>query len=348
MRLALLISLVLTLALPQENAPLTLVGKGREADDGVVSAVQVEGNLAILTAGNDVILYDMAVPKSPKRTGRYTATPAADAKSSESTMIVAAARRRAVLSLPGQSVQFIDFANAAKPKLLAQLPPRGTVRSALYGTTFAALGYGALEPTPSGAIDLIDVTVGENPRPITTVDVGAPVIRMFRRGSLIVAAHPDGALSIIDARDATRAAVVGKMPGNPAPNLGTPYLTISGDGSVIYMTRADLQARDHATLTVVDLRIARSPMEIAHIDFPISGSLETPVVVQGTRVMILAGSSGGVVTVDARDSNKPVLANTRTLPAGVQGLGLGLDDIHLLVAAGNEGVLIFQQPQAKR
>src|SRR5262245_51755745 len=305
MRPAFFFSLFMTLALPQENAPLTLVGKGREADDGVVSTVQVEGNLAILTAGNDVILYDMATPKTPKRMGRYTATSTTDTKSSESAMIVAAARRRAVLSLPGESVQFIDFANAAKPRLLARVPARGNVRSALYGTTFAALGYGATEPTPSGAVDLIDVTIGDNPRPASTVDVGAPVIRMFRRGSLIVAAHPDGALSIVDARDITRAALVGRMPGEPAPNLGTPYLTISGDGSAIYMTRAEVQARDHATLTVVDLTNARSPMPIAHIDFPIAGSMETPVVVQGTRVMILAGASGGVLTVDARDRNKP-------------------------------------------
>src|SRR6185369_3121572 len=137
----------------------------------------------------------------------------------------------------------------------------------------------------SGALDLIDVTIGDNPRPVSTVDVGAPVIRMFRRGSLIVAAHPDAALSIVDARDIAHAAVVGRMPGEAAPNLGTPYLTISGDGSVIYMTRADTEKRDHDTLTVIDLSNARSPMPIAHIDFPIAGSTETPVVVQGTRVM---------------------------------------------------------------
>lgn len=328
----------------QPRSPV-LVGR-YEFEGGSVSTVQVEGNLAVLSSLTNVHLFDVSNPRTPRRAGFYAAIPSHNPEEFEFGMVVAAAGRRAIVGFEKRPTQVIDFSSTDHPKLLATFTPRGAVRAALLDAKYAALGYEDRQAGDTGGVEFIDVSDAAKPRSMAFIDLGKPVRTLARTLNRMVAAHPDGGLSILDVTDPNKPVVQGRVDGNTATPLDSAYVTLSSDGGIAYLARPDTANR--ATLLIIDLKEPATPRVLAQLVFPISGSFQTPLAVQGSRVMILAGGNGGVVTVDARNPQRPGIISVRALPVGVYAEGLALDALHLYVAGAEDGVLVFQQPAAGR
>ena len=312
-----------------------------EFEGGSVSRVQVIGDLAVLLSLSNLHFFDVSDPRAPRRAGFYAGIPSHDPEEFEFAM-VASSGRRAFVGFDRRPAQLVDFANPARPTLLATFTPRGLVRAALLDAEHATLGFEGRENSGSGGIEFVDVSDGTKPTSLAVLDLGKPVHGLARSSDRIVAAHPDGGLSVLDATDPSRPSVVGTLTGSAAP-VGPTHLALSADGTTAYVARPDGEASDSATLLVVDLREATAPRVLAELRFPVSAGYATPLVVRGSRAMILAGADGGVVTVDVSDPEQPRILEVRPLPVGVFAEDLTADDSHLYVAASEDGVLVFQQ-----
>ena len=284
-----------------------------EFEGGNASAVLVERDLAIVTSMSDLILYDVSNPAEPRRIGRYKGIPSFDPKEFQFDVVVAAKGRRMLVSYETRPSQLVDVSVPALPRLLATFTPRGRVHSSVLTSTHAALGYAAgTNGEAHGGVEIMDLQDSSQPRSLAVLELDQPVSKLVIRANRLVAAHPGGALTIIDVQDWKRPKVLGRLPAI-APGAA-PYVALSEDGRNAYLVCADGASPDRGALTVIDLHDTGSPRAVGRLEIRISGGTAMPLAVQGNDVVILAGLGGGVAVVDATNRASQCSLASRPCP----------------------------------
>jgi hypothetical protein len=312
-----------------------------EFEGGSASAVLVERDLAIVTSLSDLILYDVANPAAPRRVGRYKGIPSFDHKDFQFNVVASASGRRAFVSYETRAAQLVDLSDPAHPRVLSTYKPRGLVHSSVLTPTHAALGYEESAPGHTrGGIEIVALQDAGHPRMLAVLDLDQPVHNMVLRANRLAATHPNGELTIVDVTDWKHPIVLGRLattaPG-PAPQVG-----LSQDGRTAYLTRADARSPDRGVVTVIDLRDATQPRTLSRLEIPISGGTDMPLAVQGTAILIVAGTTGGIALVDAGQPAQPVLTRIEAL-AGGYAEGLAVNGRNVLIAAAEDGLLVYRR-----
>jgi hypothetical protein len=101
-------------------------------------------------------------------------------------------------------------------------------------------------------------------------------------------------------------------------------------------------------LAVIDLQNATAPRVMARLAIVTSGEPGVPLAVAGRDVALLAGSSGGIVIVDASEPSRPKISGTFALPRFIYWASdIAADREHLYVGAGEDGLLVFRRPRGR-
>ena len=93
---------------------------------------------------------------------------------------------------------------------------------------------------------------------------------------------------------------------------------------------------------MIDLHDATQPRTLSRLEIPISGGTDMPLAVQGTAIVILAGTTGGIALVDASQPAQPVLTRIQAL-AGGYAEGLAVNGRDVLIAASEDGLLVYRR-----
>ena len=312
-----------------------------EFEGGFASDVLVERELAIVTSMSDLILYDVSNPAAPRRVGRYKGIPSFEPKEFQFNMVVAAKGGRAFVSYETRASQLVDLSVPAQPRLLATFTPRGRVHSSVLTSTHVALGYEApANGRARGGVEIVGLQDSGRPRRLAVVELSQPVSKLVMRANQLVAAHPGGALTIIDVQDWKRPRVLGTLP-SIAPGAA-PYVALSEDGRTVYIACADAKSPERGVLVVIDLRDTSKPRAVGRLEIQISGGTGMPLAVQGSAVVILAGPEGGVAVVDASKPSQPVLIGIQALPGGYAE-SLTVNGRNIFLAASEDGLLIYRR-----
>ncbi|MGI9065542.1 MAG: hypothetical protein ACR2HX_03960 [Pyrinomonadaceae bacterium] len=208
--------------------------------------------------------------------------------------------------------------------------------------------------TGRGGIEVVDLRNPRHLRTATTLDLGQVVTDIALKRGRLIAAHPDGSLTVLDVRDPNSPRITGRLAGGGStstdPPARTPRVALSADGRLAYLVRSDvgsggnLSARERGTLTLVDLQDATQPRVLSQLTFARSGGVELPITVRGTYAVILAGGTGDVLIVDATEPARPAVIFRQALSPDVWNSGLALGSNHVYVAANEDGLMIYRLP----
>ena len=316
-----------------------LIGR-YEFQGGDASDVRVDGDVAIVLSLSDLVLYDVGSAAVPRRVGRYKGIPSFDPRDFQFNVVVAADARRALVTYETRPAQLVDLTQLASPRVSGTFTPAGLVHSSVLTGAHAALGYAETTGTGRGGVEIISIENRGRPASIATLPLGRPVIHVALRGRQLVAADSAGALTIISLEDWQRPRILGEFAATtPCP---TPRLALSEDGTVAYLACAAAGSAERGVLTAIDLRDPVRPQARGRLEFPISGSTEVPIAAAGARLAFLAGATGGVGLVDVSTPLQPVLVGITAMP-GVYASGLALRGRDVLIAASEDGLLIYRR-----
>ncbi len=326
-------------------------------DGGLVDNVMLNGASAVLSgAGGDLFFFDVSNHAAPRRLGAYFGAPPVRAGEWQWNVAVAVNGRRAFIAYETVPAEVLDISRPSKLTVLGTVMPRGLVHAVALTATHAFLGYRApadgktpltIDPsswTARGGIETIDLRDSHAPRSVGRLDLDAAVVDLARHEHFLVAAHADGSITVVDVRNPSRPAILGRVAGsgsNAADGLMRPArVAVSPDSRLAYVAHTDA-ARDSGTLAVIDLRDPARSRRLGQLILPRSGRTEPALAVDGSRVAVLLDGRE-VLIADARDPMNLVAAGRFELKTFAQ--GLAFRDGALYVAAGEAGLMIFRVP----
>jgi hypothetical protein len=333
-----------------------LMGR-HESEGGSVDRVSVDGKLVTLRSLTDLIFYDVSDAGAPRRVSRHNGPiPAYDLTKPFNLNMVADARGgRAVVAYESLVAQILDVRAASAPRVLATFTSRGLVHAIAQTPAHVILGHetrgsGSIV---SGGIQVVALRTGGEVETVGSLDVERPPMAMATHGSRLVTLSADGTLTVVDLGTPTRPVLQGRIAtagSGPSRDASGPWnLALSEDGRRAYVTRAAVveaaaTRTGRGVLAVIDLQVPTAPRIIAQLEIVTSGDTAIPLAVSGLDVMLLAGSSGGVVIVDVRNPGRPVVSGVYALPSFIYPSDIAVDREHIYIGAGEDGLLIFRRP----
>jgi hypothetical protein len=164
-------------------------------------------------------------------------------------------------------------------------------------------------------------------------------------------------LRVIGEEEPEHPSVLGQFAANGTVGAEIPLRSaraaISADGLRAYLSHSaplpdtDPYAGGPGTLTIFDLSSPAQPRVASRVDFERQGWVEIPVVASGDQVVVLTGTEGGLLVVDASRPERPTVLARHTLPR-VYAEGLAADAGHVYVGAWEDGLLIYELPTTVR
>jgi len=320
---------------------------------GSVEHVLLEGPSATLVSSGDLFFYDISDERTPRRTGRHNGGVPSSLTSMDWMLNIFAARDgRVVVAHATLPAEVLDVRTPARPRVVATFTPRGRVHAIALTPTHAILGNETRGPGfVTGGIEVVDLRTAGEARVVAALDMGKPVGVLAVHGDRLIAMSRDGEVIVVDLRDPNHPVMLSRLAADGAQAAGVaglPNLALSADGRRAYVARTAIRAGSDAvgqgTLKVIDLKDPAAPRLEGELGFETSGAPAVPLAVSGTRVVLLSGSSGGVVIVETIDPSRPVVTGTYSLPSSVYACGIAVDHDRVYVAAGEDGLLIYGLP----
>jgi hypothetical protein len=276
----------------------------------VTYALTKERNLVYLSTQDEgILIIDISIPSNPIKVGNYV--PPSEIEN------LAIRGRYAYIVTRNDGLRIIDIANPATPVEIGFMENLERVRD------ITIKGDYAYVPFRQG-LAIIDITNPYKPSIVKQYDITGNIEKINLAGDYVYLSGGGDGLWIVDISN---------------PNLSN---KIYHYGGLYYETKGiDIQG-DYTYVAADRLRILNTanPMALTEVGFYTEESLNPSDVAVSGNLAYIANLSGGLLVVDVTNPSKPVKIGSYELP--VSALGVAVDGEYIYIAAGTDGMFIFQ------
>jgi len=337
-----------------------------EYEGGFVGDLVREGPLTLVAnLGTGIYVYDLSNPHKPRRLARHIV--ATSDEEWQWNVTLAAESSRALVAYESVPTELLDLSKPSTPVVLGRFTPRGLVHAAVLTRSYAVLGYREVAEgkRPSlydssafsgrGGLEIIDFTRPGQPRSLAILPLDQAVTDIAVAGEHVLAAHPDGSLTVVEISTPAAPLAVGRFGGEKPVDgtlaLRSARLAVSKDGRWAFVVHRGASApgdpyRGLATLTVMDLQEPSRPRVASELPLDRQDVWEVSIAARGEQLVVFTGE---IVLLDVSEPQRPRVELRQPFPyIGYDWVGLTIDDTHLYLGAGEDGAWIYRLPPPRR